>query len=282
MGLAFVLNFIFCKCFKFDSLKFVFWESVKRRVIIYCCYLINSLPHDKFLDWSKFKAFADDNINSKERLKIILGRVENIVRTGENASYQHFLLFPQSFQKPSLPWSVKVGIVWYGVNAELLYLNGFVWCLKPFKNLFIMAAMTLVNAFSPAWESSISKAPDSRPRSCRFDTHLQQTFFLAIFHLSSLMHVRKVVRGFGKKTVIFADEDLKKEIWVVSVFMKYSVGLSNMRSWVWFPQTGVNIGTFHMAHAFGASTGVVSRMQKWKRFVEVVKSCFSINVNKLV
>ena len=31
--------------------------------------------------------------------------VENIVRKGENAGYQHFLLFPQCFQEVSLlPW----------------------------------------------------------------------------------------------------------------------------------------------------------------------------------
>ena len=29
------------------------------------------------------------------------GRVENIVGKGENAGYQHFLLFPQCFQKHS-------------------------------------------------------------------------------------------------------------------------------------------------------------------------------------
>ena len=38
--------------------------------------------------------------------------VENIVGKGENAVYQHFLLFPQCFQKDSLPGSLKVGIVW--------------------------------------------------------------------------------------------------------------------------------------------------------------------------
>ena len=30
----------------------------------------------------------------------VLDRVENIVGTGENAGYQHFLLFLQCFQKP--------------------------------------------------------------------------------------------------------------------------------------------------------------------------------------
>ena len=38
--------------------------------------------------------------------------VENIVGKGENAGYQHFLLFPQYFQKVSPLGSLKVGIVW--------------------------------------------------------------------------------------------------------------------------------------------------------------------------
>ena len=73
---------------------------------------LNSLPHNKILDWSKLKAFADDKLNATEKLKFVLGRVENIVGKGENAGYQHFLLFPQCFQKPSLSGSLKVGIVW--------------------------------------------------------------------------------------------------------------------------------------------------------------------------
>ena len=54
----------------------------------------NSLPNDKFLDWSKLKALADDKINVTEKLKFVLGRVENILGKGENAGYQHFLFFP--------------------------------------------------------------------------------------------------------------------------------------------------------------------------------------------
>ena len=60
----------------------------------------NSLPRDKILDWSKFKALADDKINVTKRWKFVLGRVENMGK-GENAGYQHFLLFP-CFQKASL------------------------------------------------------------------------------------------------------------------------------------------------------------------------------------
>ena len=40
-----------------------------------------------------------------------MGWVENIEGIGENAGYQHFLLF-HSFQKASFSESLKVGIVW--------------------------------------------------------------------------------------------------------------------------------------------------------------------------
>ena len=47
--------------------------------------LINSLLYNKILDWSKLKVFPDDMKNENEKLKFGLGRVENIVRKGENA-----------------------------------------------------------------------------------------------------------------------------------------------------------------------------------------------------
>ena len=42
----------------------------------------------------------------------VFDRVENIVGKGESTGYQHFLLFPQCFQKASISGSLKVGIVW--------------------------------------------------------------------------------------------------------------------------------------------------------------------------
>ena len=52
-----------------------------------CFYekIIKSLPKDKFLEWCKSKAIADNKINMTEKVKFILERVENIVRKGENA-----------------------------------------------------------------------------------------------------------------------------------------------------------------------------------------------------
>ena len=48
-------------------------------------------------------------------------RVENIVRKGENAGYQHSLRFPQCFQKASFSRLLKVGIVWERVKLIVLY-----------------------------------------------------------------------------------------------------------------------------------------------------------------
>ena len=49
----------------------------------------NSLPNDKILDWTKFRAFADDKLNVAKMMIFVCDRVENIVRKGENAGYQH-------------------------------------------------------------------------------------------------------------------------------------------------------------------------------------------------
>ena len=75
---------------KEKSLRKTLWKKVK---------LFNSLPNDKILDWSKLKAFANDKMNVNEKFNFGLGRTKNIVGKGENAGYQHFLLFPQCFQK---------------------------------------------------------------------------------------------------------------------------------------------------------------------------------------
>ena len=81
-------------------------------------FVFISLPDDKILERSKFIAFADYIINVTEKLKLVLGREENIVGTGENAcSIQHFLLFPQCFPKCSFIGSLILMIVWDRVNS---------------------------------------------------------------------------------------------------------------------------------------------------------------------
>ena len=56
-------------------------------------------------------------------------RVENIVGKGENAGYQHFLLFPQCFQKASLSGLLKVRLFGKELNP-LAQKQGF----RPIQN----------------------------------------------------------------------------------------------------------------------------------------------------
>ena len=51
----------------------------------------------------------------------VFDRVENIVGKGENAGYQHFLLFPQCFEKASFPDTSKGVIVWKWVNIDVAH-----------------------------------------------------------------------------------------------------------------------------------------------------------------
>ena len=50
------------------------------------------------VDLSKLKAFEDNKSNVAKMNIYLCDWLENIVGKGENAGYQHFLLFPQCFQ----------------------------------------------------------------------------------------------------------------------------------------------------------------------------------------
>ena len=68
------------------------------------------------LDWSKLKQFADDNFEFDENSRKFSKRVENTVGKGEIARYEHFLLFPQCFQKVYFLEVFKGVIVWEWVK----------------------------------------------------------------------------------------------------------------------------------------------------------------------
>ena len=74
-------------------------------------FILNSLPNDKMLDPSKFKAFADDKLNVNQKSQFLFLGVGNIVERRENAAYQYFLLFPKFFQKASFSVSLKVALL---------------------------------------------------------------------------------------------------------------------------------------------------------------------------
>ena len=65
----------------------------------------------------KLKAFADDKIIDAQMMISVFDRVEIIVGKGENAGYQHFLLFPQCFQKAYFLGSLNAWIVSSRANS---------------------------------------------------------------------------------------------------------------------------------------------------------------------
>ena len=64
------------------------------------------------------RAFTYDRINLSEKLKFVLGRVENREGKGENAGYQDFLRFPQCFLKASLSRSGKGLTLYHATNLK--------------------------------------------------------------------------------------------------------------------------------------------------------------------
>ena len=55
----------------------------------------NHLPNNQIMDWTKLKAFGKNNQILKKIVISDFESVKNIVGKGENAGYQHFLLFQQ-------------------------------------------------------------------------------------------------------------------------------------------------------------------------------------------
>ena len=65
----------------------------------------------------RIERMCTDIFNIATFIISVLYGVEKIVGKGENAGYQHFLVFPQCFLKLSLSGSLKVRIVWQRVNS---------------------------------------------------------------------------------------------------------------------------------------------------------------------
>ena len=64
-------------------------------------FFLYPLPNSKTLHLIKLTVFAADRLNVSKLMISLCERVENTVGKGKNAGYQHFLLFPLCFPKPS-------------------------------------------------------------------------------------------------------------------------------------------------------------------------------------
>ena len=105
------------RIFKFGNRIRIF--AAKKNIRIFVSIPnFNPLPNDKFLDLTKLKAFADNNLNVANMMNFLYDRAENTVEKGENAGYQHFLLLLQCFPKPSSLGWLKVGTVWQRVKQH--------------------------------------------------------------------------------------------------------------------------------------------------------------------
>ena len=62
-------------------------------------HFIQPITRRQILDSSKLKEFADDNFKFDENARKLSKRLENTVGQGDIARYEHFLLFPQCFQR---------------------------------------------------------------------------------------------------------------------------------------------------------------------------------------
>ena len=83
-------------------------------------FLLNPLPDNKILDWSKLKQIEDDIFKFDENSRKFSKWVENTVGKGEIAHYEQFLLFPQCFQKACFLEASKGVIVWEWVKLQEL------------------------------------------------------------------------------------------------------------------------------------------------------------------
>ena len=70
---------------KYGLLAFSPFLTISSEAFLSVDKRVNSLPNNKILDLSIFKAHAEDKINVNEKLKSGLGGVENILGKGENA-----------------------------------------------------------------------------------------------------------------------------------------------------------------------------------------------------
>ena len=80
----------------------------------------------------------------------VFDKVENIEGKGENADYQHFLLFPQCFEKASFPDMSKGVIVWEWVSESWILCR--FCCFLPFPKqtsvfsvIFILSSANALN-----------------------------------------------------------------------------------------------------------------------------------------
>ena len=84
MHVIYYIRFVVCKCLRFGQVQ---------NFVVFDCL---TLPNNRMLDLSKLKAFADGKLNTAKLMISVCDGLETIVGKGENACYQHFVLYNAS------------------------------------------------------------------------------------------------------------------------------------------------------------------------------------------
>ena len=111
-------------------------------------------------DSSKLREFADDNFKFDENGSKLSKQVENTLGKGEIAHNEHFLLFPQCFQKACFPGASKGVVVWEWVKVHLKWkistILGRKHCGKR-RNCLLQVISPFLTMFSQLYIFSASK-----------------------------------------------------------------------------------------------------------------------------
>ena len=84
--------------------------------------MFNPFPDDKFLDWWKLNALADDKLNVTKMIISVFDRVENIVGKGEIACTSNFSFSHNIFKRLLSQRHLKVSLCGNGLKCALLHI----------------------------------------------------------------------------------------------------------------------------------------------------------------
>ena len=79
-------------------------------------YTVNPFPHDKILDQTKLKAFADDKLDITKMIISVFDRVENIVGKGKISCTSNFFFSHNFFKRLLFQRRQKVSLGGNGLN----------------------------------------------------------------------------------------------------------------------------------------------------------------------
>ena len=96
------------------------------------------MTRQEIVDSSKLKKFADDNFKLEEKWKKVIQTGRKHCGKRRNARYEHFLLFPQCFQKACFSGASKGIILWEWVNPLTYETHFFFWNIGHLKTILVM------------------------------------------------------------------------------------------------------------------------------------------------